>query len=57
MSKKCEECVKKAGGKWDSTAESDLSEGMCPKKRNDEVYTCEKTGRRLRANGKVHLIA
>jgi len=52
----CKKCVREAGKEWDSTSDSDLCEGICPKERNDERSICQKTGKKLQMTGKVHLV-
>jgi hypothetical protein len=52
---RCRACLERARLTWNSTADSDLAEGLCPKKTEDEVYVCEETGQRITPTGVVHI--
>jgi hypothetical protein len=52
----CRKCVEETGKLWTSSMDSDLDEGICPKAQG-EVWTCEKTGQKIVATGRIHITA
>lgn len=52
----CRQCVAEAGKEWNSSSESDLQEGLCPQKAEDEEYECERYEGPIQAIGRIRLI-
>lgn len=55
--KDCESCLKRHGRKFDTTAEQDFGEGICPLRTDVELYHCPETGNKLKQRSKVKLVA
>lgn len=36
----CERCLRRAKMKWNTTAQCDKDEGICPRERGTELYSC-----------------